>query len=217
MGLDVLHDYCTKWRLIINTDKTKLMIFRKGGILSKDDHWFYGDKRLDIVNTFNYVGIVFSYTGKWSQTQTTSADKAKQAMFKLNRKLYHLYDPQPEFCCELFDRLIAPILMYGSEVWGFHSADAVERVHLNFCKKVLKIKKTTTSNIVYGELGRFPLQLQRYFRIINYWLKIVCHKGNPLVCKMYDSLYKRLNEDENIINWASLTRNLLFKLGFADV
>ena len=100
---------------------------------------------------------------------------------------------------------------------GFHSADAVEKVHLNFCKKVLKVKKTTTSNIVYGELGRFPLQLQRYFRIINYWLKIVCHKGNPLVCKMYDTLYKRLNEDENIINWASLTRNLLFKLGFADV
>ena len=58
--------------------------------------------------------------------------------------------------------------MYGSEVWGFHTADAVERVHFIFCKKVLKLKKTTTSNIVYGELGRFPLQLQRYFRIINY-------------------------------------------------
>ena len=70
----------------------------------------------------------------------------------------------------------------------------------------------STRNIVYGELGRFPLQLQRYFKIINYWLKIVCHKGNPSVCKMYDSLYKRLNEDENIINWASLTQNLLFKL-----
>ena len=128
-------------------------------------------------------------------------------MFKLNRKIYHLYDPQPEFCCELFDRLIAPILMYGSEVWGFHSADAVERVHLNFCKKVLKLKKTTTSNIVYGELGIFSLQLQIYFRIINYWLKIVCHKGDPLVCKIYDSLHRRLNEDENIINWASLKRN----------
>ena len=78
------------------------MFFSKGGILSKDDHLFYGDKRLDIVNTFNYVGIVFSYTGKWSQTQTTIIDKAKQAMFKLNRKLYHFYDPQPEFCCEFF-------------------------------------------------------------------------------------------------------------------
>ena len=167
MGLYVLHDYCAKWRLIINTDKTKEIVFRKGVILSKNDHWFYGYKRLDFVNTFNYVSIVFSYTGKWSQTQTTLADKAEQAMFKINRKLYHLYDPQPEFCCELFDRFIAPILMYGSEVWGFHSADAVKRVHPNFCKKVLKLKKTTTSNIVYGELGRFPLQLQRYFGIIK--------------------------------------------------
>ena len=58
------------------------------------------------------------------------SDKAKQAMFKLNRKLYHLYDSQAEFCCELFDKFIAPILMYGSEVWGFHSADAVERVQV---------------------------------------------------------------------------------------
>ena len=31
------------------------------------------------------------------------------------------------------------------------------------------------------------------------------------------TLLKRLNEDENKINWASLTRNLLLKLGFADV
>ena len=108
MGLGVLQDHCTKWRLLINTDKTKVMVFRKGGILSKDDHWFYGDKRLYIVNTFNYVGIVFSYTGKWSQPQTTLADKAKQAMLKLNGKLYHLYHPQPEVCCELFDRLICP-------------------------------------------------------------------------------------------------------------
>ena len=57
--------------------------------------------------------------------------------------------------------------MYGSEARGFHSADAVERAQPNFCKKVLKLKKTTTSNIVYGEPGRFPLQLQRYFRIKN--------------------------------------------------
>ena len=55
-------------------------------------------------------------------------------MFNRNQKLYHLYDPQPEFCCELFDRSIAPILMYGSEVCGFHSVDAEEKVHLNFCK-----------------------------------------------------------------------------------
>ena len=61
MGLDVLHDYCAKCRLIINTEKTKVMVCRKGGILSKDDHWFYGNKRLDIVNTFNYMVALSSH------------------------------------------------------------------------------------------------------------------------------------------------------------
>ncbi len=30
-GLNILFDYCQKWKLIVNTDKTKIMIFRKGG------------------------------------------------------------------------------------------------------------------------------------------------------------------------------------------
>ncbi len=30
-GLDMLHEYCAKWGLTINTDKTKVVIFRKGG------------------------------------------------------------------------------------------------------------------------------------------------------------------------------------------
>ena len=32
-----------------------------------------------MVITFSYVVIDFSYTGKWIQTQTTLADKAKKA------------------------------------------------------------------------------------------------------------------------------------------
>ena len=38
-------------------------------------------------------------------------------------------------------------------------------------KNLRRLATRPTSDIVYGELERFPLQLQRYFRIINYWLK----------------------------------------------
>ena len=30
---------------------------------------------------------------------------------------------------ELFDKLISPILNYGSEVWGFHDAPEIEKVY----------------------------------------------------------------------------------------
>ena len=30
-GLNVLSDYCNKWKLTVIVDKTKIMVFRKGG------------------------------------------------------------------------------------------------------------------------------------------------------------------------------------------
>ena len=30
-GLNILSDYCDKWKLVVNTDKTKIMVFRNGG------------------------------------------------------------------------------------------------------------------------------------------------------------------------------------------
>ena len=43
---------------------------------------------------------------------------------------------------DLFDKLILPILKYCSEAGGFIQANAVERVHLQFCKKLLGVKKS---------------------------------------------------------------------------
>jgi len=40
----------------------------------------------------------------------------------------------PKHVCSLFDKLVTPVLCYLSEVWGFHSADAIERLHLKFVK-----------------------------------------------------------------------------------
>lgn len=47
-GLDIIYDYCTRWRLTVNTEKTKVVVFRRGGQLSRDDHWFYGDRLLSV-------------------------------------------------------------------------------------------------------------------------------------------------------------------------
>jgi hypothetical protein len=36
--------------------------------------------------------------------------------------------------CQLdtFDKTILPILLYGSEIWGFENIDIIERIHLHF-------------------------------------------------------------------------------------
>ena len=57
----------------------------------------------------------------------------------------------------LFDALIRPILMYGSDIWGCNKwgTQIVDRLFQNFVRCTLHKKVTTCNPIVYGECGRF--------------------------------------------------------------
>ena len=103
---------------------------------------------------------MFSSTGKFSGTQQDLADRELRALFSIESIAYELIDLKPEQLCMLFDRLVLPVSLYSCELWGFHTAVTVERVHLKFCKWVLKVSKSTTNEMVYGELGRCPLILE---------------------------------------------------------
>ena len=162
-SLDSVHDYCQRWKLCVNILKTKIVVFRKGGRLSIDDIWFYGDSILEVVEHLSYSGIMFSSTGKFSGTQQDLADMGLRALFSIQGIAYELIDLKPEQLCMLFDRLVLPVSLYSCELWGFHTAVTVERVHLKFCEWVLKVSKSTTNEMVYGELGRCPLILEKRY------------------------------------------------------
>ena len=41
---------------------------------------------------------------------------------------------------DLFDKIIIPMLTYGSEIWGYENIDILEKVHVQFCKLLLDLK-----------------------------------------------------------------------------
>ena len=141
-SLDSLGDYCRKWKLKVNLKKTKVMVFRKGGILSNNLIFHYEGEPVEIVKSFKYLGIVFTTGGSFAEAQSTLAGQAQKGIFTLNKYLYNFTFIPPKHKLELFDKLIMPILNYGSEVWGFCQSNTVERVHLQFCKKLCKENNT---------------------------------------------------------------------------
>ena len=106
------------------------------------------------------------------------------------------------------------ILNYSNVVWGFSQANVIERVHLQFCKKVLGVKKTTQNDFVYGELGRTTYITRRYFDIVKYWFTILSAAENKYIKIIYNLMLRDINQLPNKINWASLLRDLLMSLGF---
>ena len=44
-------------------------MFRKGGLLSIKDHFFFGDTLLTVTNTYSYLGMLLSDKGKFDVLQ----------------------------------------------------------------------------------------------------------------------------------------------------
>ena len=61
--LDDLHIYCKMWKLKVNTDKTKILIFNKSCKLIKKHHFVFESKALEIVKEFKYLGIIIKASG----------------------------------------------------------------------------------------------------------------------------------------------------------
>ena len=192
-GLDILYDYCQKWKLKVNTDKSKVMIFKKGGQLRRNLSFKYGNHELEIVSKYTYLGIVFTTGSSFNTAQSTLSGQAQKAIFILNKYLTKFSNLVPSHILDLFDKLISPIFCYGSEVWGFSKGKDIERVHLQFCKKLLAVKQCTQNDFIYGETGRMPLQLRRYFHIIKYGFKVISSANHKYIKATYDMQLRDLN------------------------
>ena len=93
-------------------------------------------------------------------------------MFELLKKGRSLF-LDTDVMLKMFDCTVLPILLYGSEVWGYSNIKFTERLHLKLCKILLVVKKSTANVMVYGELGRVPIYVHVKSRILNYWLHII--------------------------------------------
>ncbi len=215
-GLDVLDEYCERWALQVNIDKTKIVVFKKGGRIGRNEQWKYKGRNIDVVNCFKYLGIVFAKSGKFNIAQKTLAEQATKGLFTLKRYTNKFVNLSPEMAVQLFDVFITPILCYGSEVWGFHRADAIERVHLKYLKHTLGVKSSVPNAFVYGEFGRVPMSINRKARILSYWCNLLNQPNSKYSRYMYNGMVREVEEEPGIVNWASSVRDLLYSLGMGE-
>ena len=100
-------------------------------------------------------------------------------------------------------------------MWGFSKPVQQERVHLQFCKKLLGVKKSTQNDFIYGELGRVSLQTSILYSVINCWFKILESEQRIYIKYAYKMLVTDLENRPNSKNWVSKVRDLLSNIMFS--
>ena len=77
--LNAFEQYCTKWKLTVNVDKTKVVIFSKDRLSTKYNFYFQYVP-LDIVKEYKYLGIFLSKSGSFFSTKSILRTKLKEQL-----------------------------------------------------------------------------------------------------------------------------------------
>ena len=205
--LNQLERYSNEWNIEVNVDKTKIVVFRSAGRLSRNDTWHYDNQVIEVVNFFNYLGLTLSYNGKFGKTQNIIAMQGRKCVFGITKVCNENY-LNTESKLSVFDTYVSSVLNYGSEIWGFHNAKDIETVHTKYCKQILKVKRNTPNFMVYCELGRLPMIVIRKLRIIKYWVKLL-KTNNCILQNIYEEMNSYLFEE----SWVYKVKELLCGLG----
>ena len=209
--LHILHNYCQKWQLTVNTAKTKIVVFSRGKIRNLPQ-LSYGEETIEVVSTYNYLGILFNYDGKFGKSIKKQISQAKRAMFALLSKGRKLQLPL-DLLCHLFYACISPILLYGCEVWGYSNLEAIERVHRYFCKYILHLSPKTANNMALGELGRSRMACTIKQRMVNFWSRLSTGKPSKISVTLFHLLKQKQTTGMANFPWYTEVANAINNCG----
>ena len=192
-AIDITEKYCQTWMLKINRSKTKSMVFSRGNQKINTVFNINGEI-LENVKEFKYLGItIHKKSCSFTPTLKYFRVKATRALFALRSKI-NFNNLPIKVALKLFDAIIKPILLYGSEVWEpFMNQDEakcdqndIEKTYLQFLKRILGVNRSTPTAMVRAELNKHSLQEEILRRNINYTGYIIQKTANPYVQQAFN-------------------------------
>lgn len=81
---------------------------------------------------------------------------------------------------------------------------------------LIGVKKSTPNCIIYGELGRFPVDIVIKSRIIGFWKRIICGKQDKISALLYKLLFKMHSENFFHSKWICCIENTLNDCGLSE-
>ena len=166
LALDSVHEYCTLYNLTVNTSKTKIIVFSRGKV-KRYPIFSYGDDIIEVVSEYVYLGVTMNYNNEFVKAMRKQLDQGRKAQFSMLIKCRKLELPI-DIQCKLFESMVIPVILYGCEIWGFQDIKMLEIFYRKFLKKILKLRPSTSNCMVYGEVGKLPLQISVDKQLISY-------------------------------------------------
>ena len=107
---------CERRKLRVNVDKSKVMCAGENVDPSLLNIMLNGE-RMEVVNSFKYLGSCFSSDGGVKEDVSMRVGEGMKT-FGAMKRMWKSRSLNVEVKRELYERIVVPTVMYGSESWG---------------------------------------------------------------------------------------------------
>lgn len=209
--INAMSEYCEEWGLKVNLSKSKIMISRRGTFRRKYEKWTYRGENMEVVSHYKYLGVLISANGKWNEHVRQLVTKVRFACNNLMRFIRSNQELDLSLFLQLFDALIAPIILYGSETIAWSPTfEKLESLARQFYRKMLGIQSGTSGELLELLLGRPSLRSRAIRRAIIFWRKTADRADSSLVQLAYRHQYMLPDSTEC---WTKNVKNEIDKMG----
>ena len=213
--LDDLQSYSSPNQMIANEIKTKFMIFGSCEnfelkLNGKPIKRVYDSKCLGII--INSIKCISSDI--FSKTPDYLKAKARQSIFSFLNRIKRIGTPSPKCLFNLYECLSQPILLYGSDLWGYSktSTSSLNLLTNWFLRLVLGVKQGTSIPMLQGESGVVPASILCHQRVILYYIRLNnLPYGSVLKSAFLDM--KRLSDLGTTNNWCTHVSSIANEYG----
>ena len=199
------------------------MVFNSRGLKLTNNVFCVGGLPLEVVDSYQYLGIKFKPSGSFTFAVGELFDKASRAWFAISNVLYQHKKLAVKKALQLFDSLIRPIILYAAEFWlpfiipkkGFENVDSLLKFWVNFqpeifnqklCRMLLVVHKKCSRIAVLGELGRYPVLVPALKLCLKYQHSVSCSDNNTLVYRAMSDMRSNLSQD----SWYARVEKILY-------
>lgn len=212
-SINVLSKHANDWKLKVNIEKTKIMIFNKQGRVDREPVFKFNNHLIDIVDKQTYLGLTLTTSGRFTYAREALVKKGLKILATIRRMLSNCDFIPVALYCKLFDSLVKPAILYGCEIWGPEllqyktpfDKSAIEQFHLKFCKIILGLPWYTSNVASRAELGRFPLISEIQCNIYSYYLRLKYNIGNDLLKHAFNYAMSNATDFQKV--YSSLVSN----------
>lgn len=184
--LNILEHYCSQWRLSVNVEKTKCMIFRKNNRGTTDTiRVTYRGSQVGQVDNYKYLGVVFDETLSFKAHAEVIASSGSRALGAVLSRVSALKDLGYLTYDRLIRACVFSILDYGAEVVGFGKHNAIEDVQQRAARFYMGVNRFCPIPCLNAEMGWLESLVCRKYSAIRYYERLLRMDSERLPKKIF--------------------------------